>query len=152
MSSRWTMSSYNLNTILSSYVSEHAYLPFSLPVSGWVCNKGLKGSLERLLSVSVYEVLRFGCVFAIFFAFLRYAGAYSILYLIKNSLYRIFYRVKADRSLFLSFQNTINKGFALPLFFKNIPDKIPHFNQGWFCKLWQHILNCFYFISSAVHE
>lgn len=32
------MSSYSLDTTLNSYVNEHAYLPFRLPVRGCVCN------------------------------------------------------------------------------------------------------------------
>src|SRR3990172_3378003 len=107
MSRMWTMLSYNLKTILRSYVSEQAYFPCISPVSGWVCRRELKGSSDSLLRVSAYRVLIFGCAFAIFLAFLRYAGACSISRFIKDSLHRIFHRLKADGRFLFGFQDAV---------------------------------------------
>lgn len=48
------MSSYNLNTTLKSCVREQAYLPFKLPLRGWVCNAGSKGFWESFESKFSY--------------------------------------------------------------------------------------------------
>jgi len=106
------MSSYSLKTILKSHVSEQAYFPLRLPESGWVCSAESNRSAASFLRTSVYCTLSCGFFPAIFFAFLRYVGEYSIFLFIKNSLHGVFNSLKTNGRFFLRFQHSFFEGLA----------------------------------------
>lgn len=138
------MSSYNLNTILKSCVSEQAYLPFKLPESWWVCNVGSKGLFESLTSNSVYDFLRCGYFFAIFFACLKYHGEYSILRFIKYCLYSIFYSFKQYPRFLFSPKHPLFKCLAFFLFFNKMLDIFFYRFKFLFRKFCEHFVNIRY--------
>src|SRR3990172_5432447 len=140
------MSSYSLNTILRSYVSEQPYLPFMSPVSACVCSKGSKGSFKSLFKQFSYDGSNCGFFARSFPAFLRNAGEKSNSRFIPYCLHSLFHRLKANWSFFFSFQDPVNKGFPSFLFLKNVLDKVPDLNQSRFRKFWKHFLDIFYFI------
>lgn len=146
------MSSYSLNTTLNSYVNEHAYLPLSSPVRACVCSAGSRGLSASLLSSSVYGPLSCGFFFAIFLAFFRYVGEYSSLCFIKNSLYSILYRLKADRRFFFGLQHLLNQFFAPALSIGKIGSKVSDLSSSRFRKLGKDIFYMFYFVNCSVHR
>jgi len=146
------MSSYSLNTILKSYVSEQACLPFMSPVSACVCSNGSKGSLKSLFKQFSYNVSNGGFFARSFPAFLRNAGEKSNSRFIPYCLHSLFRGPKANWSFFFRFQNPINKRLALFLFFKNVPDKVPDFNQSRVGKFWKHFFYMLYFVNCGVHS
>ena len=146
------MLSRNLNTILNSYVSEHAYLPFMSPVSACVCSKGLKGSFRSLFKQFSYSGSSCGFFARSFPAFLRNAGEKSNSSFIPYCLHSLFYRFETNWDFFFGFQNPVNKSFVPFLFFKNVSDKIPYLDQSRLRKFWQQFFNMVYFINRCIHE
>lgn len=141
------MLSDNLNIILSSYVSEQAYFPCKLPLSGWVRNAGSKGLFTRFSSRPAYGILRWGYFLAIFFTCLKYSGEYSILRFIKYSPYCVFDAFKSYGRFLFSFQRSLLKDFSFFFFFRQITDIIPDLVKSFAGKFKEHFVNIRYFHS-----
>lgn len=135
------MLSYNLNTTLKSYVSEQAYLPSMSPLRGCVCNAGSKGLFESLTSNSVYDFLRCGYFFAIFFACLKYPGIFRF---IKYCLYSIFYSFKQYPRFLFSLKHPLFKCLAFFFFFKEMLYIFSYRLKFLFRKFCEHFVNIGY--------
>src|SRR3972149_6927682 len=114
------MSSYNLNTILKSCVSEQAYLPFKLPESWWVCSVGSKGLLESLLSRSKYLFFReeFFCRnFLARFVNVLSSSSLIVIRCIENGVHCLFYRIANYPRFLFGFKHPLFECFAFFFFF-----------------------------------
>jgi len=143
------VSSYSLNITLSSYVSEQAYLPFSCPVSGWVCKVGSKGLADSLTYNSPYAFLRSGFFLRSFFARLRKVLSgltFIVVGCIKNSLHEFFrgFAFYNIRILF-GFQHPFYQCLMSALPVEKVCREIPHLLAGCFRKQVKHFVNFRYF-------
>lgn len=149
------MSSYSLNTILKSCVSEQAYLPLRSPVRAWVCKVESKGFWENLTNQSAYTFLRFGFLLRSLFARLRKTLSGSILLIINihNGLNK-FLRRGADygiRVLF-GFQYSFYQFFSPAISVNEVSRKIFKFMELSFRKHREHFLDIFDFVCSGIHR
>jgi len=143
------VSSYSLNMTRSSYVREHPCLPFSWPVSAWVCSDGSKGSLASLIYNSSYAFLRLGFFLRSFFARLRKVLSgltFIVVGCIKNSLHEFFrgFAFYNIRILF-GFQHPFYQCLMSALPVEKVCREIPHLLAGCFRKHVKHFVNFRYF-------
>jgi len=143
------MSSYSLNITLSSYVSEHAYLPFSCPVSGWVCKVGSKGLADSLTYNSPYVFLRPGFFLRSSFARLRKVLSgltFIVVGCIYYSLYEFFggFTFHDIRILF-RLKHPFHQCLAPAFPVEKVCSEVPYFLAGCFRKHLEHFVNFGYF-------
>jgi len=149
------MSSCNLNTILKSWVKEQAYLPFSFPVSGCVCNAGSKGSAAILLYKPMYASLRFGFLFKSFFA--RFRKALSgliviVVFGVFDRSYKFLCRIaRYGVGFFFSLQHSFHQQLTSFFPVSQVSCKSPQLMQRGFGKHRKHFLNMVYFINCCFH-
>ena len=138
-----------LNTILNSWVNEHANLPLRLPVNGCVCRVGSKGFSKSLPSSILYGFLSCGCFFANFLALLKYDGEYLIFRFMKDGVYSVLYGFEGYCRFTFGFKHPLFKCLAFFFFFKKMLDIFSHrfkFLFREFCEYFVNIryLQCFH--------
>jgi len=143
------VSAYSLNITLSSYVSEQAYLPFSCPVSGWVCKVGSKGLAESLTYNSSYAFLRSGFFLRSFFARLRKVLSgltFIIVGCIYYSLYKFFRGFTFhDIRILFRLKHPFYQCLMSALPVEKVCREIPYLLAGCFRKHVKHFVNFRYF-------
>ena len=150
------MSSYSLNTTLSSYVSEQAYFPLCSPDRGCVLREGEKGSFcsktstsESFLSSSEEFLTSLWAHRIKCFSKTRRG---KLFFPVSDGIHCVFNRIESySIGFFFDFLKTLFKCLAFFLFLKKILDKIFRFAQGRHRKHRKHFFDLFHFVDCRFH-